>query len=401
MLQNSDRSIPRTIEMLSRYEIEASFLVPTETGLEKSILDAHGALRTYLKLNNLHDYSLQCKGSNFKKNVDGFYISPHGNVSTQVSLYRPETKNGDPRIWPYRLKQFANQNNLLAVFVNCGNLYIANVSDPKIMSPDYEPSDCFVKFLNGIIENRRSIANELLDEIKYCTKGQWIASKRKGPTGVGFTLETLLGITANNRQAPDYKGIEIKTGRTANKTHKSRATLFSKTPNWIKSTCKSGTMLLENYGYEVDGRKQLYCSLNNIPNTLGHFFEIADQETTLQSMYVRKENAVLEKVFHWDIDVLTSSLATKHRETFWVKAQVRKNGDVEEFRYSTITHTKSPFLTNMVEVLKTGGIELDYCLHEEVSSKGHRRARDHGYLFKIWPKNLTLIFPPAATYELI
>ena len=169
------------------------------------------------------------------------------------------------------------------------------------------------------------------------------SKQKKDPTGVGFTLETLLGITANNRQAPDYKGIEIKTGRTENKTHKSRATLFSKTPNWMKSTCKSGTMLLENYGYEVDGRKQLYCSLNNIPNTLGHFLEIADQETTLQSMYVRKENAVLEKVFHWDIDVLTSSLATKHRETFWVKAQVRKNGDVEEFRYSTITHTKSPF----------------------------------------------------------
>ena len=132
-----------------------------------------------------------------------------------------------------------------------------------------------------------------------------------------------------------------------------------------------------------------------------HFLKITDEETTLQSMYVSKENLVHEKVFHWDIDVLTSSLATKHRETFWVKAEVRKNGDAEEFLYSTITHTKSPFLTNMVEVLKNGGIELDYCLHEEVSENGNRRARDHGYLFKIWPKNLKLIFPQTATYKLI
>ena len=31
--------------------------------------------------------------------------------------------------------------------------------------------------------------------------------------GVGYTLETLLGIAANSSKAPDYKGIEIKSGR--------------------------------------------------------------------------------------------------------------------------------------------------------------------------------------------
>lgn len=401
MLENSDRSIPKTIEALAKFGVEASYIVPTETGLSKSILDAHRGLRHYLKSNNLHDYAFQSQGTEFKKNVEGYFITPNGNIPTQISLYRPETKSGDPRIWPYKLKQFAKSNNLLAIFALEERLFIANISDPNIMSDDYVPTRCFLSFIESFSKKRERVAIELLEKIKSCTQGQWIQSKRRGPTGVGFTLETLLGIPANNSQSPDYKGIELKSGRLSHKMPRSRATLFSKAPDWSKSTCNSGMMLLENYGYEVNGRRQLYCSLNNKPNTLGHFLEVVNEDSSLHSMHQSSEKESILNVFHWDIDVLTSALSNKHRETFWVKAQVRKNGDVEEFRFSSITHTKSPLLTNMVEILKTGGIELDYCLHEEIGSNGSRRARDHGYLFKIWPKNLGLIFPPAATYELL
>lgn len=401
MLENSDRSIPKTIEALAKFGIEASYLVPTETGLTKSILDAHKGFRSYLKLNNLHDFSTQSQGSENKKNVEGFYLTPNGNIPTQISLYRPETKNGDPRLWPYKLKQFASANNLLAIIVLDGMMYIANVSDPNIMTEDYKPTHYFSSFLENYLTKRSLVANELLEKIKCTTQGQWITSMRKGPTGVGFTLEALLGIQANNSKAPDYKGIELKAGRLSNKMPRSRTTLFSKTPDWSRSTCSSGMMLLEKFGYEVDNRRQLYCSLNNTPNSLGHFLEIVDEETALHSRHIDTENQISSNVFHWDIDVLNSALLNKHKETFWVKAQTRKNGESEEFRFFSVTHTRSPMISNMVEVLKTGGIELDYCLHEELSANGSKRARDHGYLFKIWPKNLGLIFPPPLTYALL
>jgi len=400
MLENSDRSIPQTIEAIAKFGIEASFLVPTETGLSKSILDAHRSLRLFLKNNNLHDYELQSQGSQSKKNIEGFYVTEQGTSPTQISLYRPETKNGDPRIWPYKLKQIANSNNLLAIFSSEGRVFIANVSNPSIMSDDYKPQNYFLKFLENLLKKREETALELLDKIKFCTQGDWIKSKRKGPTGVGFTLETLLGISENNSQSPDYKGIELKAGRLNHKMPRSRTTLFSKIPDWSKSACSSGMLLLENYGYLVDGRRQLYCSLNNKPNTLGHFLKVTNEDSSLHSMHINLDDEKCCNVFHWDIEVLTSALSKKHRETFWVKAQVRKNGDLEEFRYSSVTHTKSPLITNVVEVLKTGGIELDYCLHEEISANGQLRARDHGYLFKIWPQNLNLIFPPATTYQL-
>ncbi len=41
----------------------------------------------------------------------------------------------------------------------------------------------------------------------------FVPSKRKGPTGIGYTLETLLGIGENNDTSPDIEGAELKAHR--------------------------------------------------------------------------------------------------------------------------------------------------------------------------------------------
>mgnify|MGYP000636587006 CR=1 FL=1 len=53
----------------------------------------------------------------------------------------------------------------------------------------------------------------LLAKIKEVNKKGWIKTLRKGDTGVGYTLETELGIRANSNQKPDFHGIEIKAFR--------------------------------------------------------------------------------------------------------------------------------------------------------------------------------------------
>lgn len=45
MLAKSDRPIIDVIKRLSNYGVEAAFIVPTATGLEKSILDAVDSVR--------------------------------------------------------------------------------------------------------------------------------------------------------------------------------------------------------------------------------------------------------------------------------------------------------------------------------------------------------------------
>ena len=55
----------------------------------------------------------------------------------------------------------------------------------------------------------------------------FIKTMRPGDTGVGFTLETLLGIEANSNKAPDYKGIELKSSRVSKASNKTDNGIFS------------------------------------------------------------------------------------------------------------------------------------------------------------------------------
>ncbi len=41
----------------------------------------------------------------------------------------------------------------------------------------------------------------------------FVKSLRKGPTGIGYTFETLMGLDENNLALPDIDGIEIKAHR--------------------------------------------------------------------------------------------------------------------------------------------------------------------------------------------
>jgi hypothetical protein len=159
--------------------------------------------------------------------------------------------------------------------------------------------------------------------------------------------------------------------------------------------------LLESYGYDSGGRRQLYCELSSSPNSLGHYLQVDDNLFALQSMFDDKQAAKSEKVFHWDIEVLQSQLLAKHNETFWIKAKTRGSGNEEEFLFSDVIHTRKPLASNVPNLFDLGVITLDYCIHEEVSASGKPRARDHGYLFKIWEKNLNQLFPPPKHYSLL
>jgi hypothetical protein len=402
MLTTSDRPIENIIEILAKNGVEAGYLVPTSTGLDKSILDAHASLRSYFKSTNFHDYESQGQGSSGKKILKGVFLTSEGLHPTDVSLYRPTSKTGDPRIWIYGLKELVAAGNLLTLFTHNNVLYIVNASDRRSISDDGVLCSPLLNLIVEIVRDSDFISLELLDKLKGIANHGWISSLRNGPTGIGFTLESLLGITANSSKSPDYKGIEIKSSRSSGGKSSSRITLFSKTPNWNLSPIKNGLGLLDSYGYKAQNdRLQLYCSLSNQPNTLGHFLEVQNDEVILHSKHL-SSSGLVNNVLLWDMDQLRSSLSNKHKETFWVKAKVRRapNG-VEQFLYTDVIHTKKPLLSNMVEMLRLGRIELDYVIHEEFNKNGKRKSRDHGYLFKMWDENIINLFPPPRHYSLL
>ena len=117
MLSKSDTNIADVISIFQDLNIDCCFIVPTENGMQKSILDATFQVRDFFKDKSYHNYDRQLQGKDNKKIKECSFLTHSGTIKSKVSLYRPNTKNGDPRIWFYSLNNYAKANNLLAILI--------------------------------------------------------------------------------------------------------------------------------------------------------------------------------------------------------------------------------------------------------------------------------------------
>jgi hypothetical protein len=403
MLTRSDTDIKAVVSYLAKYSVEGGYLVPTQTGLEKSILDAHESLRKFLKQNNYHDYANQGLGAESKALMRGFILSESGWIETSVSLYRPTTKNGDPRIWISGLNKFAKAWNLITLFLHGESLYVFNASDPSVQRQMADSQSILSTKLITAGSTASLYETELLDLLRDISGKGFVPSTTNADSGVGDTLEALLGIRRNSKRAPDYKGIEIKSSRLNSRTgrQENRSTLFSKIPNWEVSRLKSAREILDNYGYisSSSGRPALQVTLKHIPNAQGLYLVFNDTDSKVENLF--RKGDVSEEVVAWKIDELEHSLREKHKNTFWVKAKTAEIRGSEHFHYVQVIATSTPLVSNFSQLVDLGSIQMDYTISEKVKPDGGLKVRDHGYLWKIAPEDIGLLFPPPKVIDLL
>jgi hypothetical protein len=396
MLDKSDTNISQTLATFNQHNIDVALLVPTQTGMEKSIMDATATLRSFFKENQFHDYETQEKGPDAKVVKQIFYVRPNTLEPAFVSLYRPQTKSGDPRVWFSHLKKYAWPHNLLAIIIKEDKAYVVNCSDTQIMASLSTPTTPLGTLSIAAKPSSQNAATELLKMIGHVSNKGFIQTKRSGATGVGMTLETMLGISANSSKAPDYKGIEIKAKREK-KGRSNRSTLFSKAPNWHLSPIGNAWSLLSTYGYHRDGKLRLNQEINaKNPNSLGWGLELDTGRDWLKGTHTDSTTSTIKHLTTWEMNVLRSDLKAKHKETFWVTAKCRGKGMDEEFHYIQIEHTREPKVRNLNTLIETGVISVDFLM----SQKGPQSVRDHGYLFKIHQRDFPALFPPSQIYNL-
>ena len=105
---------------------------------------------------------------------------------------------------------------------------------------------------------------------------------------------------------------------------------------------------------------------------------------------VHHGNGVRENDVSWEMDTLKSRLREKHTESFFVYAETRgKSGDQDEsFHYKSVKHTGKLDASVLPTLIETGVVTVDYTIKE----KSPGVAKDQGYLFKIAPSDLDLLF---------
>jgi hypothetical protein len=376
MLAKSDTSIDLVVAAFAQQGVEAAYFVPTDTGMTKSIVDAHEGIRRFLKTKGLHDFDQQRQGPDNKKKLAVKLVFSDHTVDRELSLYRPQTKSGDPRLWVGRLGEYAQPFNLIALIVDStGMIYIINCSRADILASRERPGSPLHQLLNKA--SKSDVAEELLEKLTDISVMGFVDSMRNGPTGIGYTLET--------GRMPARGGA------------RNRSTMFSQIPKWEMSRLKSGKEILRSYGYHSADRdrQQLYCSVSSTPNSQGLYMKVNSSGELIENLAV-KADGTEESVVVWILSELETALATKHKETFWVKAQQRQSGSMEQFHFTNVVHTRRPLVSNFGLLVDTGKIEMDYTL----SSKPSGGTRDHGYLFKLWPRDFDLLFPPPVNYAL-
>ena len=388
----------RNVRFLVNKQVQYATIQVTETGLKKSILDATAPVRAYFSENGIHDYEKQLQGPENKRNIDTVILTPYTILKTQSSLYRPVTKKGDPRMWVYGIRKYISPNEIFAMISYQKTLYVINLTQTDIPST-YNTS--IVNPIKDLIDSIHSDATSVSDELIGLIQdrmGDWIPTTVLADTGVGREVEHQLGIPMNPNKEPDYKGIELKSGRE--KAHV-RSSLFTQAPNWAISKLKNSQDIVDKYGYIPQGynHKCLHVTLSATkPNSqgLGLYVEHTKDRLEANEYVLRKnEDGTYQKVADvsaWMLVDLHNRLLTKHHETFWIDVESRTENGREYFRVTNIEHTKNPIPAQFDILLEQGKITVDFLLG--------RKSGGDTYSFKISKKHRPFLFPENSNYRI-
>ena len=223
---------------------------------------------------------------------------------------------------------------------------------------------------------------EVIQKLREIKEMGYIRTHRTGNTGIGKTLEDLLGITENNIPGPNATETELKSAR---KNVSSMLTLFTKSP----LPKKANSALLQKFGYESERdnrRKELHTTINavnfnQLKGTPGFKINIKDDRIEL----ISSQNEILG---YWDRETLKNAFEKKLPNLLYVKAEARGSGSKEEFWFNEAWLLSGFDFYNFLNNLREGVILVDIRIGQYPDGRPH----DHGTGFRVLPDKLDMCF---------
>lgn len=230
-----------------------------------------------------------------------------------------------------------------------------------------------------------STLSEFKARMEEISKREWIKTHRSGSTGIGKTLEDLLGIEENNNSEPDFGVYELKAARD---TDTSMLTLFTKAPQ----PAKVNGILLDKFGYSSSNygndKKVLHATLSaknttNISNT-GKTLSVKCLE---DRVVLLSDDNVQEA--YWDKEELRKAFNKKYKHTLvYVKAKSRNKGKNEEFLFYEAYELSGFDYDGLIYLLEEGVVKIDIRIGQYQDGRPH----DHGTGFRIHPQYFYRLF---------
>lgn len=217
---------------------------------------------------------------------------------------------------------------------------------------------------------------EFKQKFKTLKAKGFVKSRRKGPTGVGHTLEVELGLSENNLDLPDIEDFELK-GHRINSS--SMITLFTFNR---KAWQMKAIQAVRKYGsLDKDGRQGLYYTMSLKPNSAGVFLFVDDTD-----MYVRHVSG--EIIAKWNLVSVAKQFKKKMPALLFVSAFSEERDGIEYFHYQRAQLMTGVSSELIAEQIRSENILIDLRLHD----KGTEGARNHGTGFRVKEDKLPLLF---------
>jgi hypothetical protein len=207
----------------------------------------------------------------------------------------------------------------------------------------------------------------------------WIPSKRRSSTGVGYTLETLLGIEENNIALPDFGTVELKSHRL-NST--SMVTLFT----FNRKVWKINPLqAVRNYGTkDANGRLGLYFTMSPTPTSTGLFLHLEPEAISVRHISG-------EVIAEWSLAALAEQFIKKMPALVLVSALSEMRGDTEYFNYTSARLLEGTSTGILREQILAGNVLVDLRLHDRPTS-----ARNRGTAFRARKNKLPFLFSSST-----
>jgi len=221
---------------------------------------------------------------------------------------------------------------------------------------------------------------------------------RKRDTGIGHTLEQLMGLEENNFSTPDFGTIELKSRR---ESHSGLTTLFTLDKNAWK--VKAG-LVARQYGHQATetrgknkgklkwkGANGLYGGISTTPNTYGIFSSITDDQ-----IHISHIDGTLIGI--WGLSEVSDKFKEKMTNTLLVTAKRIFEGDVEYFHYvsASILHG-STTVEKLKSQLENRQMDLEIRIHDN----GKPSGRNHGTAFRVNESNLANVFSQIVPLNIL
>ena len=225
---------------------------------------------------------------------------------------------------------------------------------------------------------------DIKEKLKEIKEKGFIKSLRKDNTGIGYTLEELLGIKENNIGEPDftYNGLKVEL-KAQRKKAGSRVTLSTKSPIWDPLRDRE---IITKLGYtDKKGRKALKITLK-IDGFNPKGFKLKLEKSKDKLEIIHKEFGV---TCYFKFSELIEAVKTKiYENLLLVLADKEKEGEEESFHYVEANLFSDFDENNFEKLLIDGKIVWEFRMHLKESGF----ARDHGSGLRISRKYLGNLF---------